>query len=58
MREGGQAEIPVAANAGERFQTSGVATIAAGHAVHDTYTGFLPALLPALSHIRFNHLWI
>ena len=29
------------------FQTGLVATIAAGHALHDTYTGFLPPLLPA-----------
>ena len=28
------------------FQTTNVATIAAGHAVHDTYTAFLPPLLP------------
>jgi FSR family fosmidomycin resistance protein-like MFS transporter len=28
------------------FQTGRVATLAAGHAVHDTYTGFLPPLLP------------
>ena len=31
----------------ERFQTDQVLTISAGHAVHDTYTGFLPPLLPA-----------
>lgn len=30
----------------ERFQTNRVLTIAAGHAVHDTYTAFLPPLLP------------
>jgi FSR family fosmidomycin resistance protein-like MFS transporter len=30
------------------FDTGRVATFAAGHAVHDTYTGFLPPLLPAL----------
>lgn len=29
------------------FQTANVATIAAGHAVHDTYTAFLPPLLPS-----------
>ena len=28
------------------FQTADVTTIAAGHAVHDTYTAFLPPLLP------------
>jgi MFS transporter, FSR family, fosmidomycin resistance protein len=28
------------------FQAERVATIAAGHAVHDTFTGFLPPLLP------------
>jgi len=32
----------------EQFQTDRVLTISAGHAVHDTYTGFLPPLLPAL----------
>lgn len=32
----------------EKFQTSGVATVAGAHSVHDTYTAFLPALLPAL----------
>ncbi len=31
----------------ERFQTDGVLTISAGHAVHDTYTAFLAPLLPA-----------
>jgi FSR family fosmidomycin resistance protein-like MFS transporter len=31
----------------ERFQTDRVVTISAGHAVHDTYTAFLPPLLPA-----------
>ena len=30
----------------ERFQTGRVFAISAGHAVHDTYTGFLPSLLP------------
>ncbi len=30
------------------FQTGGVATVSLAHAVHDTYTGFLPALLPVL----------
>jgi len=30
----------------ERFQTGGVLTITAGHAVHDTYTAFLAPLLP------------
>jgi FSR family fosmidomycin resistance protein-like MFS transporter len=32
----------------DRFQTGQVATLAAGHAVHDTFTAFLPPLLPAL----------
>jgi FSR family fosmidomycin resistance protein-like MFS transporter len=32
----------------ETFQTGGVTLIAATHAVHDTYTAFLPALLPVL----------
>ena len=31
----------------EQFQTDRVLTISAGHAVHDTYTGFLSPLLPA-----------
>ncbi len=31
----------------EQFQTDRVLTIASGHAVHDTYTAFLPPLLPA-----------
>lgn len=30
----------------ERFQAGRVLTITAGHAVHDTYTAFLPPLLP------------
>ncbi|MCB2222592.1 MAG: MFS transporter [Actinobacteria bacterium] len=30
----------------EPFQTGRVATVAAGHAVHDTFTAFLPTLLP------------
>jgi FSR family fosmidomycin resistance protein-like MFS transporter len=30
----------------DRFQTSGVVTVSAGHAVHDTYSGFLRPLLP------------
>jgi FSR family fosmidomycin resistance protein-like MFS transporter len=31
----------------DRFQTDGVLTISAGHAMHDTYTAFLAPLLPA-----------
>jgi len=31
---------------GSEFQTGRVATIAGGHAVHDTFTAFLPPLLP------------
>lgn len=38
---------PKAAGA-ERFQTAGVVSVTAGHAVHDTYTAFLPPLLPVL----------
>jgi FSR family fosmidomycin resistance protein-like MFS transporter len=30
----------------DRFQADRVSTISAGHAVHDTYTAFLPSLLP------------
>lgn len=32
----------------ESFQTNRVTTIAAGHAIHDTYTAFLPPILPSL----------
>lgn len=32
----------------EKFHTPAVAIISSGHAVHDTYTAFLPALLPVL----------
>lgn len=32
----------------ERFEIGQVLTISGGHAVHDTYTGALPALLPVL----------
>lgn len=31
----------------QQFQTDGVLTMSAAHAVHDTYSGFLPPLLPA-----------
>jgi len=41
------AAASVQAAESERFQTDRVVTISAGHAVHDTYTGFLPPLLPA-----------
>ena len=30
----------------DKFQTGGVAVVSTAHAVHDTYTAFLPALLP------------
>jgi FSR family fosmidomycin resistance protein-like MFS transporter len=37
------------------FQTSGVITMAAGHGVHDTYTAFLPPLLPTfISHLAIS----
>jgi FSR family fosmidomycin resistance protein-like MFS transporter len=39
-----QSPSPVAES--QRFQTGRVATVSAGHAVHDTYTAFLPSLLP------------
>lgn len=32
----------------ENFETTGVTLVSTAHAVHDTYTGFLPALLPVL----------
>ena len=41
------AQVPAAAEP-DRFQVAGVATITVGHAVHDTYTVFLPPLLPVL----------
>lgn len=33
---------------GQEFKTAGVATISVAHAVHDTYSAFLPPLLPLL----------
>jgi FSR family fosmidomycin resistance protein-like MFS transporter len=41
-------EPAFAPTAAERFQVAGVITVAAGHALHDTYTAFLPPLLPVL----------
>ena len=39
-----------------KFQTAGVVTMASAHAVHDTYTGFLPALYPELiSKLSINN---
>jgi MFS transporter, FSR family, fosmidomycin resistance protein len=32
----------------DKFQTNSVATIAQSHAVHDTYTAFLPSILPII----------
>jgi FSR family fosmidomycin resistance protein-like MFS transporter len=48
MREdNGRALIEAKSTArSSRFETGRVATMAAGHAVHDTYTAFLPPLLP------------
>ena len=44
--------IPGAARAdAERFQTTGVVTVTAGHAVNDTYSSFLPPLLPSLIQV-------
>jgi FSR family fosmidomycin resistance protein-like MFS transporter len=41
--------VPSAANPdAERFRTDGVLTLTGGHAVNDTYTAFLPPLLPSL----------
>ncbi|MGQ9489331.1 MAG: MFS transporter [Anaerolineae bacterium] len=42
------AGMPLETLTAERFQAAGVTAIAAGHAVHDTYTAFLPPLLPVL----------
>jgi FSR family fosmidomycin resistance protein-like MFS transporter len=43
-----QTHTPPARDDRGRFHTADVVTIAAGHAVHDTFTGFLPPLLPLL----------
>ncbi len=50
IKDSSKAAPPAAAQAAEaeRFQTNRVLTISAGHAVHDTYTAFLPPLLPVL----------
>ena len=44
----GEAELPESTDRGTTTapQTSKVATIAAAHSVHDTYSSFLPPLLP------------
>ncbi|MBC7264808.1 MAG: MFS transporter [Chloroflexi bacterium] len=49
VEDGSTAGAVVIAGAaeGERFQTDRVLTMAAVHVVHDTYTAFLPPLLPA-----------
>jgi FSR family fosmidomycin resistance protein-like MFS transporter len=44
----GAATNPAAASAAETFDSTQVTTITLGHAVHDTYTAFLPPLLPVL----------
>jgi FSR family fosmidomycin resistance protein-like MFS transporter len=41
-----EAVAPAPSTEAERFQTDRVLTISAGHAVHDTYSAFLPPLLP------------
>lgn len=41
-----EAETMAQAAEGEQFQAGRVITISSGHAVHDTYTAFLPPLLP------------
>ena len=41
------AMVKIQAAESEKFQTDRVITISAGHAVHDTYSAFLPPLLPA-----------
>jgi len=39
----------------ERFQTGRVITMASGHFVHDTYTAFLPPLLPSfIAHLALT----
>jgi FSR family fosmidomycin resistance protein-like MFS transporter len=42
-----EAAVKVQAVEANQFETKNVVTIAAGHAVHDTYSAFLPPLLPA-----------
>ena len=45
MPDGGQANTSPEAEAAQ-FQSGPVVSISLGHAIHDTYTGFLPPLLP------------
>jgi FSR family fosmidomycin resistance protein-like MFS transporter len=48
-RADSESTLTPAAKPGEagEFQSGGVITLSLGHAVHDTYTAFLPPLLPA-----------
>jgi FSR family fosmidomycin resistance protein-like MFS transporter len=46
VAKAGRAAATSAATTEKSFHTSGVITISAGHAVHDTYSGFLRPLLP------------
>jgi MFS transporter, FSR family, fosmidomycin resistance protein len=43
-----EARAGIAAAEEQPFDSAGVTTITLGHAVHDTYTAFLPPLLPVL----------
>jgi FSR family fosmidomycin resistance protein-like MFS transporter len=50
-----EAVVTAQATEAEGFQTGRVLTISAGHAVHDTYTAFLPPLLPAfIAHLALS----
>jgi FSR family fosmidomycin resistance protein-like MFS transporter len=47
LRGAGHSPVPSPEAQEDRFQTGRVVTMAVGHSVHDTYTAFLPPLLPA-----------
>jgi FSR family fosmidomycin resistance protein-like MFS transporter len=48
MTAEGTSELPSSTDSPAQFESGQVVTISAGHAVHDTYTAFLPPLLPEL----------
>jgi FSR family fosmidomycin resistance protein-like MFS transporter len=46
VSEAASASVPEGVGAADQFHTAGIATVGAGHAIHDTFTGFLRPLLP------------
>lgn len=49
MKESSEQTLNMTNNLDKKeFETRGVVTVSVAHAVHDTYTGFFPALLPLL----------